>query len=348
MDAAGWLRLIKRNRFAVDPRRLHWFALISVCALGNSLLGYVQNLLWSRRVSEARIVHAPVFIIGHWRSGTSLLHELLSLDPEHAGPTTYQCLFPHHFLLTESYLPKLLRFVMPAHRPMDNMPMSWEGPLEDEYAMCNLGQPSPYLAIAFPNERPRDLDVANAPRETADRWQRSFVRFLKQVTVRSAKRIILKSPPHTLRIRLLLELFPDARFVHIVRDPFVVFPSTVNLWTRLYRLQGLQTPTYDGLEEYVLENYTHFFGKLQESRALVPPSRFHELRYEDLVRDPVCELRTLYQQLDLGDLQRMMPRLEQYLNDTRDYKTNRYNLTAEQQQRIAQCWGPVIRQYGYA
>ena len=343
MDAAGWLRLLKRNRYSVDPRCLHRFAFVSVSAFGNTLLHYVQEIFWSRRVRETEIVHAPVFVIGHWRSGTSLLHELLALDPEHVAPSTYACVFPHHFLLTERWFGWLVNSVLPSRRPMDNMAMSSEGPLEDEFAMCNLGEPSPYLTIAFPNEPPQDL-----PPEAGNHWRQSLLRFLKQITTRTGKRIVLKSPPHTCRVRMLLELFPDARFVHIVRDPFVVFPSTLNLWRRLYRYQGLQTPTFEGLEDYVFDNYLHLFDTLQESRSLVSSSRFYELRYEDLVKDPLEQLRAVYQHLDLGDFERVVPRVEQYLRGTAGYTTNRYELTSEQRERVAQRWAHVIQRYGYA
>lgn len=343
MDASGWMRLLRRNRFAVDSRCLHRFAVISACALGNTLLRHVQEIVWSRRVRETEIVHAPVFVIGHWRSGTSLLHELLALDPEHVAPTTYECLFPNHFLLTESRCAGLLEFLMPSRRPMDNMQMSWDGPLEDEFAMCNLGEPSPYLTIAFPNEPPQDLSS-----EVESRWRQSLLWFLKQITVRTAKRIVLKSPPHTCRLRVLQEMFPDARFVHIVRDPFVVFPSTLNLWRRLYGFQGLQVPTFEGLEEHVLADYQCLFDTLQESRPLVSSSRFYELRYEDLVKDPVEQLRKAYQHLDLGDFERVVPAMERYLKGKAGYKTNRYELTAEQREKVTQRWGHVIRRYGYA
>jgi hypothetical protein len=351
MDAHSWLSLLRRNRFAVDPHRFPSFAIISVCAIANTLLRHVQDFLWSTRVSETQIDHAPVFIIGHWRSGTSLLHELLALDPGHVAPSTYECLFPHHFLLTEGHLTKLLGFLMPSHRPMDSMRMSWEGPLEDEYALCNLGQPSPYLTIAFPSELPQNrdyLDMTALPRDAVDRWKQALLRFLKQVTVRTAKRIIVKSPTHSFRIPVLLELFPDARFVHIVRDPFVVLPSTLNLWQRLYQFQGLQTPTFEGLEDDVIDNYRHLFERLEDSRALVSPSRFYELRYEELVKDPVGQVRALYQHLDLGDFQRVVPGIERYLRDTVDYKTNRYHVTPQQREKIAQRCGHIIQRFGYA
>src|SRR5205823_9933437 len=137
-------------------------------------------------------------------------------------------------------------------------------------------------------------------------WKRDFLRFLQRLNYKDPRRLILKSPPHTLRIPVLLELFPDARFVHIVRDPFVVFPSTVNLWKSLYRTHALQRPTFAGLEEYVFTTFNHLYESLERDRRLVRPSRFYELRYEDLVRDPLGQMRALYDQLELGGFDRVL------------------------------------------
>ena len=98
-----------------------------------------------------------------------------------------------------------------------------------------------------------------------------------------------KSPPHTGRVKVLLEMFPDAKFVHIVRDPLVIFPSTVHLWKTLYSSQGMQKPTFDGLEEYVLANLTRMYERFETDRELIPAENFCEIRYEDLVADPVRE-----------------------------------------------------------
>src|SRR6202011_3820426 len=133
---------------------------------------------------------------------------------------------------------------------------------EDEFALCMLGQPSPYLTIAFPNRPPQDqeyLDLEGLPPKALARWKQTFLRFLQQLTYKNPKRLILKSPPHTCRIKVLLEMFPDARFVHIVRNPYVVFPSTVNLWKSLYQKHGLQVPTFAGLEDHVFDTYTRMY-----------------------------------------------------------------------------------------
>jgi hypothetical protein len=213
-----------------------------------------------------------------------------------------------------------------------------------------LGLPSPYLTIAFPNHRPQYsefLDLEGpSPRALAN-WKRVFYRFLQVLTFKNPKRLVLKSPPHSCRIKTLLELFPDARFVHIVRDPYVVFPSTVNLWKSLYRKHGLQTPTFDGLEEYVYTTFTRLYRKLEEGIPLIPPGRFHHVRYEDLVADPIGEMEKLYNRLNLGQFDEYVPRLKEYLADISGYETNRYELTPQQKSEISRHWSFIIRRYGY-
>ena len=349
-DFFGWLRLLIHNRFAVGLCCLHSLVFISISTLSNTALRYLQELIWGRRLREMQIAHAPLFIIGHWRTGTTLLHELLTLDPRHTYPTTYECFVPNHFLLTGWCYSRVFRLLLPALRPMDNMSLAWNSPQEDEFALCNLGQPSPYLTIAFPNrwQYPEYFDLESVPPKALERWKQSFLYFLKQITVRNPKRIVLKSPTHTYRIKVLLELFPDARFVHIVRNPYVVFPSTIHLWQSLYSHQGLQHPTFEGLEDYVFDNFLHMYDKLEEVRPLVDPSRFYELRYEDLVQDPIKQVCAIYEHLELGDFAQVLPKLKQYVANTADYKTNRYELPPKLRDTITQRWGHVIRRYGYA
>jgi omega-hydroxy-beta-dihydromenaquinone-9 sulfotransferase len=350
-DLFAWLRLVLRNSFAVHPRYLYIALIATFISLGNTLLRYLQQTFFGPRVDRTPFPDDPVFIIGHWRTGTTLLHELLILDPRHTYPNYYQCLSPNHFLLTERFAP-WLTFLLPSHRPMDNMPVGWDRPQEDEFALCMLGQPSPYLTIAFPNRPPQDLkalDLDSLPPRARDSWKRTFLTFLRQLTFKDPRRLVLKSPTHTCRIRTLLELFPRARFVHIVRNPYVVFPSTVNLWKALYRTHGLQKPTFAGLHEHVFHTFTHLYERLEQTRHLIPPGQFHEVRYEDLVADPLGQMRLLYHALDLGDFDSVRPRLEHYLNDDAGYQTNRYpRLDPALQEEITRRWGEVIRRYGYA
>ena len=315
-DFFAWIRLLVRNRFQVDWPCLYIAIIVTFVSCFHTMLRLVQEALYGRQIAQTPIRHAPIFIIGHWRTGTTLLHELLILDERHNYPTTYECLEPNHFLLTERLLTWVFWFLMPSRRPMDNMAAGWDRPQEDEFALCMLGQPSPYVKIAFPNnppDQPIHLDLEGLPPHALASWKRAFYRLLQQITVKDPRRLVLKSPPHTCRIKTLLGLFPEARFIHIVRDPYVVFPSTVHLWTWLWKKHGLQRPNYECLQEYVFSGFEQLYSKLEETRDLVHPACFYEMRYEDLIRDPMGQMQELYGQLNLGGFEQLRPRLETYL-----------------------------------
>jgi hypothetical protein len=350
-DLFAWARLLAENRAAVHWSKLYVALCATPASVFNSTMRLFQDLLVGRAVERTPIERAPLFILGHWRTGTTYLHELLIRDPRHAYPTTYQCLAPGHFLITESWLPKVFFFFMPSHRPMDNMPAGWDRPQEDEFGLCLLGAPSPYAQIAFPNDSSRyedTLDFARLPVAERRRWEHHFVRLIRQLNYHNpGKRLVLKSPPHTCRIPEILKLFPDARFVHIIRNPYTVFPSTINLWKTLFRTHGLQRPTFDDLEESVLRTFARMYERFEADRGLIDESRLVEIRYEDLIRDPLALLEVMYDRLDLGDFEAARPPIKDYLDGMRNYETNHYELTDQQRQRVRREWGDVIHRYGY-
>jgi omega-hydroxy-beta-dihydromenaquinone-9 sulfotransferase len=346
---SAWSRLLIRNRFAVHWSRWHYAVLYTFVSVINSVLGLLQRIVFGRRVAKTTIADPPIFIIGHWRTGTTLLHELLVLDDRYIGPTGYQCIAPQHFLLTERLAP-LTGFMVSKHRAMDNMDLSLHHPQEDEFVWIMQGQPSPYLTLAFPNRPPqheRYLDLEQLTSRELEAWKWTLFRFVQQLYFRRRKAVILKNPNHSFRIKVLLDIFPQAKFIHIVRDPYVVYPSSIHLLKSLSRVHSLQRPTFEGLDERVLATYVDLYRKVDEGRELVDPSRFYELRYEDLISDPEGQLRRLYEHLGLGDFEQYLPRLRQYLTDHMDYQTNAYELTAEERAIVTQRWGNVVDRYGY-
>ncbi len=161
------------------------------------------------------------------------------------------------------------------------------------------------------------------------------------------KRLVLKGPPHTCRVKTLLEMFPDALFVHIVRDPYTVFPSTVHTWKRLYKYHGAQVPRYEDIEEHVFETFNHMYEVFQQDRELIADSRLCEVRYEDLVRDPIGQMRMLYEHLGLGEFELVLPMLRRYVSKTADYRTNRYSISPDVHRQVTQRWHGYIERYGY-
>src|SRR6185312_2307462 len=214
---ADWLRLLRRERFRIDPicwPRAGWLTGMS---LWNSLAARTVERRFGPAIRATK-VEAPVFILGHYRSGTTHLHELLSHDKRFASPNRFQTFNPRTFLGTESWLSPIVEPFMLPRRVQ-----------EDEVAFMVLTQLSPYMDWCFPRSRSgygRYLTFRAAEPGEVATWSAAMERFLKTLTLKLGKPLILKSPPHTARMRLLLDIFPDARFIHIRRDPYAVFVST--------------------------------------------------------------------------------------------------------------------------
>ena len=126
-----------------------------------------------------------------------------------------------------------------------------------------------------------------------------------------------------------------------------MFPSTVNTWKRLTKYHGAQVPKNKGLEEQVFQRFQRLTEVFAEDRRLIDPSRLCEMRYEDLVADPVAKVREIYERLDLGDFAPALPALEKYVASLSGYLTNRYTISPELQQEISTRCAPYIEQYGY-
>lgn len=349
MNLGAWQRLLVRNRFAVGPAYLHLLPLITLSSLRNSALQQIEQSIWGRRIERTRLTRAPLFVVGHWRSGTTLLHNLLNTDRNLTAPNTYQCFFPNHFLVSERYSAPLLRFTLPSERFSDRVALGWDQPMEDEFALCNMGAPSPYLVAAFPN-RPQWRDafaLDGLPPRELDRWRAAFTGFLKKLTLRDPRRIVLKSPTHTYRLKILVDIFPQAQFIHIVRNPFDVFRSTVHSTRVSYLLHALQQPRFDGLEESVLENFLLMHQKLEEARPLLTHANFYEVRYENLVANPAAEVKRIYDRLGIGNFEAALPGLEKAIAGGAGYTRTPESMGDYWRGRVKEAWGQIIERYGY-
>jgi hypothetical protein len=350
MDFFAWARLLGRNRFAIDFAKLPLALFITIVATGNTVLRWMQTLWFGRRVHAVPVPDDPIFIIGHWRTGTTMLHELMSLDPRLRCPTTYESLSPNHFLLSEQVVRRFFGFVLPRKRPFDNVRMGFDRPQEDEAALCLRGQPSPFLTVAFPSRSPMDPDYADLEGLSLPqlaRWKSRLLQFLQLLLFKRPGRLVLKSPQHTFRLKVLHEMFPRAKFIHIVRDPYVVYPSTVHFWKTMYETYGLQSFDLGALREYVFSTFEQMHAKLGATRTLIDAGHYYELRYEDLANDPLQQMEALYKFLDLGDFDVVRPAVERYAELSQRYRTNHYPLDAPTRDEIARRWADYFEQYGY-
>lgn len=344
--------MLKEGRFRVRPARVPMAAIVSCFAPINDLLAIGHSLIHGRKIAATELAGPPVFILGHWRSGTTLLHELMVLDPKWGFPTSFQCFAPHHFLFTEWQFNLFGRWLLPSKRPMDNMSAGWQLPQEDEFALLALGLPSPYRRMAFPDGDPPDLntlDWTNISPEQHARWVGALRGFLQSLTYKSPKPLVLKSPTHTGRIAVLAEAFPDAKFIHITRDPRSIYPSTCRLWQSLDVSQSFHETDYETLDDYVLECHQRMYNAFHQGRDAVGEGNLIDVRYEDLVADPVAVMQRIYDELSLGEFSALREPLSQWVETKhKGYRTNKHQLPEETEALLKRRWSEYFERYGYA
>ena len=348
---ADWAKVLRDNQFKIAPAYWHRAAILSAGGVLNTWYARREDRLFGGALEGVHVA-PPVFVLGHWRSGTTLLHNLLALDDRFAYPNLYEVFFPHTFLSTEDVRTGLVAPLVPRTRDFDNVAQGLDMPNEDEFATACASLCSPYMAWAFPRNAARYeryLTFRDAPEADLARWKAEFVRFLKKLSYRYDRPLLLKSPPHTARVRLLLDLFPDARFVHVHRDPFAVFPSTRHLNDVLTRSLRFQPPDpSDDPDEVVIRRYRMMHDAYFEGRASVPPGRLVEIAFDDLESDPVRQIRDVYDALGLQGFDDVLPRLESYVEGLAGYRKNAYEpLPAGLKTRLRRAWARSFEEWGY-
>ena len=344
-----WLRLL-----ASRPP-MHWTGLprlasISVLSVLNSWNDLLESVLLGGKIARQKIEHPPIFILGHWRSGTTLLHNLMTLDSQFTYPNLYQVMYPGNFLLTERVTTRLTGWVLPKKRPMDNLPTGWSLPQEDEMALLVMTLISPYLMLAHqghPEKYERFFDLKQLTPNERHRWQDALLTFVKKLTLRANKPVVLKSPSHTYRIPVLLEMFPDAKFLYIYRDPYAVFSSGMHLRKTLFRENGLGKPLFDGMEEEVLDVYSDCVETYEQTKHLIPAGRLHELKFEELEADPLGQMRQVYESLGLGNWEHVEPVIRNEVPALNKYRKNTFNMDEATMRRVHARWRSSFEIYGY-
>lgn len=352
ITAGDWWRLLRENRFDVDAVYWHRALFVTALSLLNSIYRRKEEMLHHDAIANTRITQTPLFILGHWRSGTTHLHNLIAQDTDQfAYANTYQVVNPHTFLCTEEVHTRRFARLVPKKRPMDNMALSFQTPQEDEFAPCLITLRSLYLGITFSRREDfyaRYLTFRDAAREEIEHWKTGFLWFLKKLTLKYGKAIVLKSPPHTARVRLLLEMFPDARFVHIHREPYTVFQSCQRFYDTAMWYTYLQRPQLDQVNDRIIRRYTTLYEAFFEDRRLIPAGRCYEVSFDALERDPVGQVRDIYENLKLPGFESFRPKLRRYVDSLKGYEKNAFPaLSAELRSKVGQAWQRSFAEWNY-
>ncbi len=344
-----FLRVLARNK--VDPSRWFHAATTFGAIVFMSPFQLLDDFYFRRRLPEFEPAQAPLFIIGHWRSGTTLLHNMLSRDKRAAFVTTYHSVFPL-YLRSRFLFGRFMKVLMPEHRPGDNIKMNILYPQEDEYALSNLTPRSLYHAFYFPKAwrlfYEKYVRFQNVSAKEIMRWKKKYSEMVKRACMDTGGEWpVLKNPVNTGRIKQLLELYPDARFVYLVRHPVEVYCSSKKFFSAVIPTLSFQKISDEEMKDIILDVYEMLLKDYLSTRHLIPENRLAEVRYEDLMSHPAAEIERIYRVLELGDAKAQLSGLHQYLEGQKSHSPDVYKLSKKEWDNVLLRWDFAMQAWGY-
>jgi hypothetical protein len=353
MSLPVWLKLLFKNKFDIDIRFLPKVIFITSNIILNTPFQFYEFLRYNKKINKTK-VQRPLFIVGHPRSGTTYLQYVLSKDPNFSFCSTYEALVPHTFLSIGNFTKKILSLAMPETRPQDNVKAGADKPKEEEFAMGNMCSTSLVHGYYFPKSMHSVFDEVVTFEKGSPKllniWKKQLDFFIKKISYKyPGKRILLKSPANTGRIKEILELYPDACFIHIHRDPYAVYQSNEKLYEKILPILGFQKVNDEFIKNFILYSYKKMYEKFLLDKLSIPEGQFIEMSYHDFVTSPIDQLEKAYAHLNLGDFEKARPHLMEEIKSVEDYQKNTYiNLKEDTKKRIDEEWSFLFDTYGYS
>jgi hypothetical protein len=311
-----------------------------------------EKLRYGPRLAQTEISDPPIFILGYGRSGTTHLHNLFMQDSSLGCLTNYQSAVEPFALTGNPWMKSLMARMMPDRRPMDNVAITMDTPQEEEIAFINSTRHAALHFLSFPRNIPQLYDryvyFENATEGEEKAWEKNYMRILKKATILSqGKRLVLKTPTNTARIPLLLRMFPDARFVHIVRNPYQVYRSMEHLYRTILPAQLLQRLDWEAFQEWSTDNYPKLMEIYARDREAIPTGQLAEITFEALEEDPLKVMEGIYRDLSLSGWEQASASMGDYLVGLEGYRKNRFQYPNELIETVNQRWSIGFEMFGY-
>jgi len=344
--------LFKNNRLS-----LKYFIRVFILILLN-LINFpfrtYERLFINPRFKNKKVTKAPVFIIGHWRSGTTHLHNLLCQDPQMAYASTYQSVFP------DTLFNKLGRFLfkgfssllIPGTRKGDNVSLGSSLPQEEEFALGAKTPLSFYFFWMFPKKMiqfyDRYIRFDTVEIKKIDRWKADYHLFIKKAIKNTSGDLYLsKNPPNTGRINTLLAMFPNAKFIFIHRNPVEVFLSTQNFYRKMLPPLQLQGISEDDIDINIISIYKKIMSDYLQNKKSIPTKNLVEISYKELEKSPLAVLQNIYTHLDLDNFEQAFSKFEHYIDKMKSYHKNNHSISKPQLDTIIKEWRFFMDLYTY-
>lgn len=310
-----------------------------------------------------------VYIIGNPRSGTTLLHRLMCLDEAHFTYfKTYQLAFPSVALyklfallsqLDRRLAGRLSRWLTPIEAWLfapwrDIHPMGFTLPEEDEGLFAHtFFTPLIYLFCPFPEILDRVKWCDRLPPRTKRRLAGYYKGCLQRhMHATGGNRILLTKNAYLPgRINSIVEAFPNAKFIHIVRHPYEVIPSLMSLFHAMWSVHSPEIAKASPESYAAAQMGFEYYRVLLQARATFAQDAFVTVQYEDLVKDPKATVEHLCRWLGLPITGALAARVagavesQKRFRSRHSYSLEEYGLTKE---HVYNELKEVFEAYGFA
>jgi hypothetical protein len=290
-----------------------------------------ERMAYDKKADKVTLEEPPVFILGHWRSGTTHLHNLLCQDPLASYVTTYQSVFPDQTLASGSrfLFKNIMKMIMPLTRKGDNVKLSTEYPQEEEFTLGARNHASFYYFWYFPELIHRFYDefltFEASEAHVRQTFMDDYTRLINKAMLYTGKqRFLSKNPVNTARIPMLLEMYPDARFIHIYRNPVDVILSTRHFFSKMMPGLSLHRIDAEKVNENIYKIYERMMHGYFEASSLIPEENLIEVQYEKLTANTMGEIKKIYDQFGFEGFDKASPIIDSYARDKEGYVKNKY------------------------
>ena len=342
-------------KYKIDSRFVFRFFLTIIVNLINWPFRTYERLFINPKYKKYASSESPIFILGHWRSGTTHLHNLLCKDPQMGYTTTYQSVFPDTIFNKLGYFlfEGFARALIPRKRAGDNVNLGTKLPQEEEFALGDKTPISFYYFWMFPRNiklfykrfiRFEDIDTA-----VKEEWKANYKLLISKSLKNTNTQLYLsKNPTNTGRIDVLLEMFPKAKFIHIHRNPIEVFLSTQNFFKKMLPHLQFQNISLNEIKEDIVHLYKQLMTNYFEQKSLIPKGNLVEVRFDELEYKPMNVLKHVYSELNISGFERAEPFIQDYANSMKSYKKNNHVLSKQQLDILTEAFQFAMTELNYS
>ena len=335
----------------IEQKYYRKYLLTKLILFGAAPFHFWENLTINRKAKNYKGEISPLFILGHWRSGTTLLHNLLCQADDAAFISTYQSVFPNN-LQSKWIFKNFMKTNMPAKRPSDNVKLSIDFPQEDEFALGNVMPHSYYNFFYFPKDHQEYYEkyvrFNTFNKMELEEWGSVYKTLITKAVMNSkGSRVILKNPVNTGRLKYLSELYPNSNFIHIYRNPVVVYLSTKKFFKALMPTLWMHEVDDSFIIDLIFDVYEKMYSDYFSQKTKVSNNRIYELKFENFEKDPIAHLKEVYSFFGYADFEKQLPNFEKYYNSLKGYKKNKYTISQSELDRIEASWGFALNKWNY-